>query len=47
MNKFTKNKVLRTKFKKDKEKLCVIVNNQESVVDNKFWVMFRCNFRKI
>ena len=38
LKKFTKNKVL-TKLEKDKETLCVIMNKQEKVVDNKYMVL--------
>ena len=31
---------------KDEETLHVIMNKEGSVVDNKFWTMFICNFRE-
>ena len=42
MKKFTKNKVLRIKLKKDKESLW----KQEKVIDNKSCAMCRCSFGK-
>ena len=42
LKKFTKNKVLRIKLKKDQESLC----KQEKVIDNKSCAMCRCSFGK-
>ena len=46
MKKFSKKKVLRTKLKKDEGTLHVIMDKEGSVVDNKFYTMFICNFRE-